>query len=102
MATEFNSSVGKAGCHIENVGELIQAFDSEYVNDEGKVIKIGGEVALAIMGDLFRKLQETFEECEGKEIQVEFGDSPTANLMEQLVQFILKFSETADSEKEEA
>ena len=88
----FNSNIGKAGCHIENVGELIQDFDSDFVTEEGKVIKISGEVALAVMADLFNKLQETFEECEGKTIEIEFGDSATANLLEQLVQFVLNFS----------
>jgi hypothetical protein len=89
---EFKSNIGKAGCHIENVGELIQSFDDKYVDVDGKVVKISGEVALKLMGDLFRKLQETFDECEGKEIQIEFGDSPTANFAEQLVRFILDFS----------
>jgi hypothetical protein len=98
METKFNSGIGKVGCHMENVAELLQDFDNEYITVDGEVIKLSGEVALTLMGDLFRKFQETVRECEGKVIEVEFGDSPTANLLEQLVEFILKASEGKEKE----
>jgi len=101
MEQEFNSGIGRVGCHMENVAELLQDFDSEYVTVDGKVIKLSGDVALTLMGDLFRKFQETVEECEGKTIEVEFGDSPTANLLEQLVEFILRFSDKKASDAEQ-
>lgn len=87
---EFNSTFGKAGCHIENIGELLQQFDSEYVNIDGN-IKLSAEQVLRLMADLFNKFQETMNECEGKTIEIEFGDSAAANLTEQIIKFILTF-----------
>lgn len=88
---EFNSKFGQAGCHIENIGELLQQFDSEYVTGDGQVIKLTGEQILKLLGDLYTKFEETMQECEGKVIEIEFGDSTTANLLEQIVKFILSF-----------
>lgn len=88
---EFKSTFGQAGCHIENIGELLQQFDAEYVNIDGKVIKLTGEQALHLLSDLFNKFRETMLECEDKTIEIEFGDSATANLLEQLVKFVLSF-----------
>jgi len=90
--TDFNSGFGKAGCHMENVGELLQQFDADYVTEDGNVIKLTGEAVLSLMGDLYGKLEETMLECEGKQLQIEFGDSAAANLIEQLIKFILQFS----------
>lgn len=90
--SEFKSAFGTAGCFVENVGELFQEFDTEYVGEDGKVIKLSGEAVFALMADFFGKIQETSLECLGKEIEVEFGDTATANLMEQLVRFVLQFA----------
>jgi len=88
---EFNSGFGKAGCHIENIGELLQAFDENYVAEDGDVIKLSGLGVISLLGDLYDKFVESMQECEGKTIEIEFGDSPTANLLETFVKFILEF-----------
>ena len=43
---EYKSGFGKSGCHIENIGELLQEFDAEYVADDGKVIQLKGAANL--------------------------------------------------------
>jgi hypothetical protein len=86
---ETKSVFGQAGCHIENVGELLQEFDLRFVGEDGKVIKISGDEALQLVRMLWLKLQETFEECEGKTIEIEFGNSGTANLLEIVLKTIL-------------
>lgn len=91
-AQEFKGAFGKAGCHIENVGELLQEFDTKFVDEAGDVLKLDGGDVLKLMGMLYSKFEETFQECEGKQITIEFGDSATANLAEQLVKFILQLS----------
>jgi len=87
---EFKGAVGKAGCHIENVGELLQEFDGRFVSEDGKVVKLGTDQVFQLMGMLYNKFAETLLECEGKELTIEFGDSATANLAEQILQFILE------------
>lgn len=89
MTDQFKSTFGQAGCHIENVGELLQQFDTDFVNAEGKIIKLTGEQALTLVRMLWNKFGETMEECEEKTIEIEFGDGPIANLMEQLLTFLL-------------
>lgn len=89
---EFKSGFGKAGCHIENVGELLQEFDTTFVDGEGSVVKLDGGDALKLISMLYGKFEETLLECEGKTIEIEFGDSATANLAEQLVKFILQLA----------
>lgn len=89
---EFNSGFGKAGCHIENVGELLQAFDAQFVDAEGKVVKLDGSDVLKLISMLYGKFEETLLECEGKTIEIEFGDSATANLAETMVKFILQLA----------
>lgn len=97
---EFKSGFGRSGCHIENIGEMLQEFDVKYVTDEGKVIKLNGEAVLALMGDLYVKFEETMLECEGKQIEIEFGDSVTANLLEQIVKFVLSFATKEGKDKQ--
>lgn len=89
---EYKSGFGRSGCHIENIGELLQEFDAEYVTDDGKVIKLDGEAVLSLMADLFAKFEETMFECENKTVEIEFGDSVTANLLEQVIKFVLSFA----------
>lgn len=89
-SNQFNSKFGEAGCHIENIGELLQQFDSEYVTTDGN-INLNPEQVFRLLADLFNKFRETMQECEGKTIEIEFGDSATANLAEQLLKFILSY-----------
>jgi len=89
----FKSALGRVGCHMENVSVLMQKLDDTYVEVDGKFIKITPEVALKLMASLFKEFQNTVEVCENKTIEIEFGDTPLANLMETVLEFILKFAE---------
>lgn len=94
-AEEFKSGFGKAGCHIENIGELLQEFDAEFVDEVGGPVKLEGTDVLKLMGLLYNKFVETFAECEGREVVIEFGDSVGANLAESLVKLILDLAKSS-------
>lgn len=83
----------RSGCFIENFGELLQEIGTfADPNDEG-TIKIPSDKLPALFGKIWLKIKESFNECEGKEVVIEFGDSPSANLAETVITFILNFLE---------
>ena len=79
---ELKSKVGKAGCHIENVGELLQEFDADFITESGNVINLTAEQYFDLLQLLMNKFKETMLECEGKEVKIDFGDGPVANILE--------------------
>jgi len=87
--TEFKTTIGKAGCHIENVGQLLEQLDVQFGDTTDGKIHIPIEKVPTLVGLTWDKLKETFLECEGKELVIEFGDTPTMNLLEQLLKLLL-------------
>lgn len=91
MQTEFKTPIGRIGCHTVNLGEFFQSLDSQFGNEVDGKVKIPFEKWFTLMGLAWNKIQETYQECEGKEIVIEFGSTPFANVMEQLVKAALTF-----------
>lgn len=79
---DFNSAFGKVGCHIENVGEILTQFDSDYVTEDGNIIKLNLAGYIGVSQLLINKLKESMEECEGKTIEIDLGDGPAATVLE--------------------
>lgn len=92
---------GKAGCHMVNLGELLEELDVEFGNDETGKIVIPVDKLLKLAGLVWAKLQETFRECEGKELQIDFGDSVAANTAESLMGLLLGFLAPKDDKTPE-
>lgn len=94
----FKSALGLSGCYVESVGTLMQSLDESHVEVDGKFIKITPEVAVGLMGKLFRELQNSMLVCEGKELQIQLGDSPLSNLLETVIEFILKYADNVNKQ----
>ena len=89
--SEFKTAIGKAGCHVVNIGELLEQLDIQFGDATTSKIKIPIEKAPALVGLFWNKLQESFQECEGKELVIDFGDSAGANIAEQILKMLLNF-----------
>jgi len=87
-AETLNSTVGIVGCFVENAGEAIVEFDNKFYDIDSNSVKIKGDDVIQVIGVMWKKLEESYGECLDKEIKIEFGDSPTANLAEMLVKFL--------------
>ena len=89
--TEFKTTIGKAGCHIVNIGELLEQLDIQFGDATEKKIKIPLEKVPALIGIFWSSIQESFAQCEGKELVIDFGNSPASNFAEQLLKALLSF-----------
>lgn len=89
--TEFKTTIGKAGCHIENLGSLLTQLDIQFGDVTDGKIRIPIEKVPTLVGLTWEKMKETFLECEGKELVVEFGDTVSANAIETILKLILNF-----------
>lgn len=87
--TDFKSKVGQSGCHIINIGELLEQIDNQVLVVDGDKIKIPSDKIALLIGIIYSKLQETFRECEGKELVIDFGDSVAANTIEAFLKLLL-------------
>lgn len=88
--TEFKTKLGNVGCHTINLGELLGQIDSQVLTVEGDKIKIPIDKVPVLLGITWTKLKETFRECEGKELVIEFGDTTSTNMIETLLKFLLE------------
>ena len=86
----MDNSLEKAGCHIENVGELLKEVGAFADPLDNGTIKIPADKIPVLAGKIWLKLEETFRECEGKEIKIEFGDTAGATLAENAIVIILE------------
>lgn len=83
----MNTKLGTSGCFVRNLGELLEQIDVQF--SEGDKIKIPIEKIPILVGLVWNRIQSTFEECEGKQISIEFGDSAAANAIEGLLKLLL-------------
>ena len=91
----FNTNLGLAGCFVENTGELMVELDDKFYDAKDGTIRITPSDYLKVLGTLYTNLQDAVEECLGKPLVIEFGDSAGANAAEVLVAALLKqFLET--------
>jgi hypothetical protein len=61
--------VKKAGCHTVNVGEFMEELGDKYINTEGKIV-LNNATAVKLIQFVYDKSNESFVECEGKELQI--------------------------------
>jgi hypothetical protein len=61
--------VKKAGCHTVNVGEFMEELGDKYINTEGKIV-LNYATAIKLVQFVYDKSNESFVECEGKELQI--------------------------------
>jgi hypothetical protein len=61
--------VKKAGCHTVNVGEFMEELGDKYINTDGKVV-LNYATAVKLIQFVYDKTNESFVECEGKELQI--------------------------------
>jgi len=61
--------VKKAGCHTVNVGEFMEELGDKYISTEGKIV-LNYATAIKLAQFVYDKTNESFVECEGKELQI--------------------------------
>lgn len=92
----FNSPLGKFSCFTINLGELGVSVDTQFgIADKDKVI-IPIQKVPYLIGMGWAKAQEAFLECEGKELVIDFGTSPSLNLLEAGLKYLLDLLKSLD------
>lgn len=61
--------VKKAGCHTINVGEFMEELGDKYISTEGKIV-LNYATSVKLIQFVYNKANESFIECEGKELQI--------------------------------
>ncbi|NDG32784.1 hypothetical protein EB118_22280 [bacterium] len=61
--------VKKAGCHTVNVGEFMEELGDKYIDTNGKIV-LNYSTAVKLIQFVYNKANESFVECEGKELQI--------------------------------
>ncbi len=74
----------QAGCHIENLGDVLVKLDAHVTDDNNAIVIKPGQVP-SLMVFLYDKLVETMKECEDKDLVLDFGDSALATTAESIV-----------------
>lgn len=96
---KFNTKLGNVGCHTVNIGLLLQQIDAQFVDATGEKIKIPVEKVPLLLGILYNKIKQSFEECEGKKLEIDLGSTTTANAIENLLKFLLELLPDGETTK---
>jgi len=87
--------VAKAGCHTVNVGEFMAEIGEKYINTDGKVV-LNYSTAVKLIQFVYDKTNESFIECEGKELQIGLPSGMFGIILKMVLKTIgleIKFSE---------
>jgi hypothetical protein len=61
--------VKKAGCHTVNVGQFMEELGDKYIDTNGKIV-LNYSTAVKLVQFVYDKTNESFVECEGKDLQI--------------------------------
>jgi hypothetical protein len=61
--------VKKAGCHTVNVGQFMEELGDKYIDTNGKIV-LNYSTAVKLIQFVYDKTNESFVECEGKDLQI--------------------------------
>lgn len=87
--------VKKAGCHTVNVGEFMSELGDKYISTDGKVV-LNYTTAVKLAQFVYDKANESFIECEGKELQIGLPSGMFGMILKMVLKTIgleIKFSE---------
>ena len=87
----LNTNVGITGCFTIHLGGLLQKIDNSFYEETEDKIKIKTSGLPLLGGLIYKQLEDSFKNCLGKELEIEFGDTATANSIESVVQIIVKY-----------
>jgi hypothetical protein len=87
--------VKKAGCHTVNVGEFMTELGDKYIDTNGKIV-LNYSTAVKLIQFVYNKTNESFIECEGKELQIGLPSGMFGIILKMVLKTIgleIKFSE---------
>jgi len=87
--------VKKAGCHTVNVGEFMSELGDKYISTDGKVV-LNYATAVKLAQFVYDKSNESFIECEGKELQIGLPSGMFGIIIKMVlisIGLVIKFSE---------
>ena len=87
--------VVKAGCHTVNVGEFMTELGDKYITTDGKIV-LNYSTAVKLIQFVYNKVDESFVECEGKELQIGLPSGMSGLILKMVLKTIgleIKFSE---------
>jgi hypothetical protein len=65
---EGKNTLEDVGCYVTNVGELMTAIGDGFVTEDNKVVVKFPDGVKTLIQTLIDKVDETLQECEGKEL----------------------------------
>lgn len=71
----LDKDLQKIECYLDNIQELIQEIRAKFIDPEtGQLVDIDIKVAIEMINELIEKFVETAQECEGKQVAIEWPD----------------------------
>jgi len=87
--------VKKAGCHTVNVGQFMEELGDKYIDTNGKIV-LNYSTAVKLVQFVYDKTNESFVECEGKELQIGLPNGMFGMILKMVLKTIgleIKFTE---------
>lgn len=84
-----NQKLADITCYLDNSSIALKQLDALFSDESGDLVIKDVEDYLALVRLAYSTLTKTIQECSGKEIKIELGDSITANLIENLLTGLL-------------
>lgn len=79
---DLDKDLQKVECYLDNVKELVQDVRTKFIDPEtGRLVDIDLKVAIEMINELVDQFVETMEECEGKQIEIEWPDGFTWQIL---------------------
>lgn len=84
-----NPKIESVTCYLDHLSTSLKQVDALFTEDDGTLVIKDVEDYLALVRLSYKTLVSSLQDCSGKEIKIELGDSVTANLIESLLTGLL-------------
>lgn len=84
-----NPKIEAVTCYLDQLSTSLKQVDALFSEEDGKLVITDVEDYLALVRLAYKTLVTGLQDCSGKEIKIELGNSITANLIESLLTGLL-------------
>lgn len=84
-----NPKIESVTCYLDHLSTSLKQVDALFSEEDGKLVINDVEDYLALVRLAYKTLVLGLQDCNGKELKIELGDSITANLIESLLTGLL-------------
>ena len=85
---EVKNTLEDVGCYVTNVGELFTAIGQDFTTEDNKVVVAWPDGYRKLVQTLVDKVDETLQECEGKELVFDIPEGLGGELIKSAVKIL--------------